>query len=30
LDPALARIEVDEVVSVAFELLDRIPQRAAG
>lgn len=30
LDPALARIEVDEVVSVAFELLARIPQQAAG
>lgn len=30
LDPALARIEVDEVVSVAIELLARIPQRAAG
>jgi ADP-heptose:LPS heptosyltransferase len=30
LDPALARIEVDEVLSVAFELLARIPQQAAG
>ncbi|HEX6326486.1 MAG TPA: glycosyltransferase family 9 protein [Jiangellaceae bacterium] len=29
-DPALARIEVDEVLSVAFELLARIPQQAAG